>query len=227
MAKNYVTVGSLRKVKSWMEKGLNNKDITEITGFSESVVSNIRSGFYDDNFDVTNMPDEMYVAKCPKKRRGVKKDAQDAIQRDDQATNEIFKEALDALMGEVGLMSAKLDAQTELLRELVDEVKAISTVNAMQAMGASKPTVTDAKAEQKNMPVTCFKWPEILRRVKKYGGDLTPMYLKNTTATWDGLHLTIECKQPEKDYLSRNPNEVDRIMQQAKLVLGTPVEVKW
>lgn len=222
----FVTVGSLKKIKSWIEKGLNNADIAQITGCSKTTIRSIRNGMYSE-YDITGVPDSAYVVGCQKKKPTVKKGAQAKTMRDAQATNEISKDALEGLMNEVGLMSAKLDAQTELLRELVDEVKAISTVNAMQAMGASKPTATDAKAEQKNMPVTCFKWPEILRRVKKYGGDLTPMYLKNTTATWDGLHLTIECKQPEKDYLSRNPNEVDRIMQQAKLVLGTPVEVKW
>lgn len=75
--------------------------------------------------------------------------------------------------------------------------------------------------------LTDGKWNEILARVRRFGDQLTATYLKESSARWDGSILLIDCKQPDRDYLSRNKDAVNRIKVQAQYVLGVPVTVKW
>lgn len=188
----------IENVKLMIDAGFSTEKICELAQTSRTTVSRVRSGHYDE-----------------KGEESFSDDFSEAIGQMEECLNKNS-----AYIGEaVYLVADRMKAIQSQLDDIASYVKYLAKQESIrqekeQSQASSKPVVTG-------------KWSEILNRVKKYGDQLTYTYLKGTTARWDGETLMIDCKQPDRDYLSRNKDAVDKIKAQAQLVLGVPVTVKW
>ena len=114
------------------------------------------------------------------------------------------------------------------LKKMREQIEEISS--AVKYLAKQESLRQELKAGEKKVVsavLTDGKWKEILKRVGHFWDQLTVTYLKESSARWDGSILLIDCKQPDRDYLSRNKDAVNRIKVQAQYVLGVPVTVKW
>lgn len=114
------------------------------------------------------------------------------------------------------------------LKKMQEQLEEISSaVKYLAKQESLRQELKEGKKKVVSAVLTDDKWKEILKRVGHYGDQLTVTYLKESSARWDGSILLIDCKQPDRDYLSRNKDAVNRIKVQAQYVLGVPVTVKW
>lgn len=114
------------------------------------------------------------------------------------------------------------------LKKMNEHLETISSAVMYLAKQESlRQELREGEKKSVSAVLTDTKWAEILHRVGKLGDQLTATYLKESSARWDGSILLIDCKQPDRDYLSRNKDAVQRLKTQAQHVLGVPVTVKW
>lgn len=192
----------IENIRVMLDAGLSTERICKITSVSASTVSRIRGGYYDTN----------------KKENG-----------DSSASLELFDKLSDveACLNKNGAyVGEAVYLAVDKLKDIQEQMEKLLSYVSYLAKQESLRQEREADRKEQKM-IGLKKWSEILLRVRRTGDQTTYAYLKDSTARWDGETLMIDCKQPDRDYLSRNKSVVERIKNQAQLVLGVPVNLKW